>query len=187
MEQPRRTAFTADEFIAWAMEQPSGRYELHDGKVVAMAPERVNHARAKAQVWLALRTAIGARGLACEALPDGVAVRVSDRVVYEPDVLVRCGPPAQGQAVEIGDPLIVVEVVSPSSRGIDAGVKLARYFTLPSLRHYVIVDLDGRAVIHHRRDEGGTIAVRVLHEGALTLDPPGLTIELRDVFAGLEA
>jgi len=38
MEQPRQTGFTADEFIAWALEQPSGRFELSNGVVVAMAP-----------------------------------------------------------------------------------------------------------------------------------------------------
>jgi Uma2 family endonuclease len=74
MEPPRQTEFTAEEFIAWALEQPTGRYELDNGTVVATAPERVNHARVKSQGWLALRTAIAARGLACEALPDGATV-----------------------------------------------------------------------------------------------------------------
>ena len=49
---------TVDEFLAWAMAQPEGRFELVDGKVVAMAPERVAHARLKSEVWLALRDAI---------------------------------------------------------------------------------------------------------------------------------
>jgi Uma2 family endonuclease len=185
MEQPKRTEFTADEFIAWALEQPTGRFELDNGVVVAMAPERVNHGRAKAQAWLALRLAIAARGLACEALPDGATVRIDDRTVYEPDALVRCGPPLPGDAVEAGDPVIVVEVVSPSSRGIDKGAKLVSYFSLPSVRHYLIVDTDRRAVIHHRLVEDGRIESRILHEGPLTLDPPGLTVEVRDIFAGL--
>jgi Uma2 family endonuclease len=185
MEQPRQTEFTADAFIAWALEQPTGRFELDNGIVVAMAPERVNHSRAKLNVTIALRDAIGARGVACEALPDGVSVRVNDRTVYEPDALVRCGPPSPGDAVEVSDPVLVVEVVSPSSRGIDAGAKLAGYFSLPSLRHYLIVDTENRVVLHHRRDEEGRIGVRILHDGPLTLDPPGLTIDVRDIFAGL--
>ena len=185
MEQPRQTAFTADEFIAWALEQPKGRFELDNGIVVAMAPERVNHARAKSQAWLALRTAIAAGDLGCEALPDGATVRVNDRTVYEPDALVRCGSRLPGDAIEAPDPIIVVEVVSPSSRGIDRGVKLASYFSLPSVRHYLIVDTDKRIVIHHRRDAEGQIGVRVLHDGPLTLDPPGLAIDIRDIFDGL--
>jgi Uma2 family endonuclease len=184
MEKPKQTEFTADEFIAWALEQPTGRFELDNGVVVPMAPERVNHGRAKAQAWLALRLAIAARGLACEALPDGTTVRIDDRTVYEPDALVRCGPPLPGNAIEADDPVIVVEVVSPSSRGIDKGAKLVSYFSLPSVRHYLMVDTDRRAVVHHHLVEDGRIESRILNEGPLTLDPPGLTIEVQDVFAG---
>jgi Uma2 family endonuclease len=185
MEQPRPPEFTADEFIAWALEQPEGRFELDNGIVVAMAPERVSHAIAKLNAAVALRQAIGTGGLSCQALPDGVSVRVNDRTVYEPDALVRCGPPPPGDAVEVSDPVIVVEVVSPSSRGIDRGVKLAGYFALPSVRHYLIVDTDTRVVIHHHRGEEGRIEVRILHDGPLTLDPPGLVIDARDIFAGI--
>ena len=46
MEQPRQTEFTADDFIAWALEQPTGRFELDNGIVVAMAPERASHNQA---------------------------------------------------------------------------------------------------------------------------------------------
>jgi Uma2 family endonuclease len=185
MEPPRQTEFTADEFIAWALEQPAGRFELDNGTVVAMAPERADHATAKGNAFMALRTGIGARGLACQAFPDGMSVRVNDRTVYEPDALVRCGPPLPGDAIEANDPVVIVEVVSPSSRGIDRGVKLAGYFLLPSVRHYLVVDTDKRVVIHNHRGEDGRIEVRILHDGSLALDPPGLTIEVRDIFAGL--
>jgi Uma2 family endonuclease len=185
MERPRHIEFTAEEFIAWAVKQPAGRFELDNGVVVAMAPERVSHTRAKGNAFIALHNAIGARGLPCEALPDGASIRVNDRTVYEPDALVRCGPPSPGDTVETNDPVIVVEVVSPSSRGIDRGVKLASYFSLPSVRHYLIVDTDKRVVIHHRRGDDGRIVVQILHDGPLTLDPPGLAIDVQDIFAGL--
>ncbi len=183
MEQPKRALFRADEFIAWALEQPEGRYELDNGVVVAMAPERVSHGRAKNRTLRALEGAIAALGLGCEAHPDGATVRVDDRTVYEPDALVRCGPPLPGNAIEVSDPIIVVEVVSPSSRGVDRGVKLAGYFSLPSVRHYLIVDTDKRIVLHHRRDEVGQIGVQILRSGPLALDPPGLTIEVQDIFS----
>ena len=185
MEPPRQTEFTADEFIAWAAEQPTGRFELGNGTVVAMAPERAGHARAKGQAWLALRAGIAARGLRCEAFPDGMAVRIDQRTVYEPDALVRCGPLLPGGAIEVPDPIILVEVVSPSSRGIDRGVKLAGYFSLASLRHYLIIDTEKRVVIHHRRGDEGRIEVQVRHDGALALDPPGLAIEVAEIFAGV--
>lgn len=185
MEQPRQAEFTAEEFIAWALEQPAGRFELDNGVVVAMAPERVSHGIAKRNVLIALHNAIGARGLACQALPDGMSVKVNERTVYEPDALVRCGPPLPGDTIEISDPIVVVEVVSPSSRGIDRGLKLASYFSLPSVRHYLIVDTEAHAVIHHHRGDDGRIEVTILHDGKLTLDPPGLAIHVQDIFVGL--
>ncbi|HET6521519.1 MAG TPA: Uma2 family endonuclease, partial [Geminicoccaceae bacterium] len=68
---------TVDAFFAWSEEQPdSKRYELVDGEPVAMAPERAAHARLKAGIWLALRDGIRSRGLPCEALPDGMTVKI---------------------------------------------------------------------------------------------------------------
>ena len=182
-EQPRRTEFTADAFLAWAAEQPRGRFELAGGEVVAMAPERVAHTRAKLEAVIALRAAIATSGLGCEAMTDGVSVRIDERTVYEPDALVRCGPRTPGDAMEVTDPIIVVEIVSPSSRGLDTGAKLAGYFKLPSVRHYLVVNTEARVVIHHHRDDTGAISVRILHDGPLSFDPPGLAIEIRDVFA----
>jgi Uma2 family endonuclease len=183
--QPRQRRFTAEEFIAWAIEQPQGRYELVGGEIIAMAPERIEHARVKLAAVNALNAGIAGRGLACEAMIDGVAVRIGDHTVYEPDVLVRCGDKASGKATEVSDPVILVEVVSPSSRAVDSGAKLTDYFTLASLRHYIVVNIDTRAVAHHRRDEGGGIATRILTTGALVLDPPGIAVEVEDFFATL--
>jgi Uma2 family endonuclease len=184
MEQPKATALTADAFLAWAAEQ-RGRFELSEGQVVAMAPERVAHTRAKLDAVIALRSALAAGGLPCEAMTDGVSVRIDERTIYEPDALVRCGPRTPGDAMDVPDPLIVVEVVSPSGRGIDTGAKLAGYFKLPSVRHYLVVNTESRIVIHHRRDDAGAIGVQILHEGILSFNPPGLAIEIRDIFTSL--
>lgn len=94
MAAPARRRMTANEFLDWAMTQPDGvRYELVAGEVVAMAPERASHGRAKVAVFDALRAAVTAAGLPCEAFIDGMAVRIDEPTVYEPDVLLRCGPP----------------------------------------------------------------------------------------------
>jgi Uma2 family endonuclease len=98
---------------------------------------------------------------------------------------VRCGPRLPGEALDVSDPIIVVEVASASSRGIDTGVKLAGYFKLPSVRHYLVVVTEARVVIHHRRDDAGALGARFLREGQLSLDPPGLAIEIGDLFASL--
>jgi Uma2 family endonuclease len=178
-EKPR---MTADEFILWAESQNEGRYELVAGEVVSMAPERLLHALVKARTWRALDDAIRSAQLACTAYPDGMAVMIDEGTVYEPDAFVRCGEPLDDDAVSIIDPVIVVEVLSPSSRARDAGAKLADYVRLPSLRHYLLIDAKTRAVVHHRIEGGGRIETQVLRDGSLDLDPPGLRITIADLF-----
>jgi Uma2 family endonuclease len=176
---------TADEFIPWALAQPEGlHFELVHGRVTGMAPERLGHVRGKQRMFRLLADAIAASGLSCEALVDGVVVQVDEATVYEPDVLVRCGSPLPDDTLRITDPMVVVEVLSPSSRSRDASLKLADYFRIPSVRHYLIVATDIRTVIHHFRDESGAILTRIVRDGRLLLDPPGVTLE--GVFAAGE-
>jgi Uma2 family endonuclease len=174
---------TSDEFIAWAIEQPKRpRYELVAGELVLMAPERAAHARVKAAVWRSLDEALRAARLPCEAYPDGMAVKVDDSVVYEPDALVRCGEPLPDDAVKVTDPMIVVEVLSPSSLARDTGAKLEDYFRLTTVWHYLIVKTENRTVVHHRRDDDGTIQTQILRAGELVLDPPGIVIVIERIF-----
>jgi Uma2 family endonuclease len=171
-----------DAFLAWTERQP-GRYELDDGIVHAMSPEGAGHAKVKFAVQSALAAGIRARGLPCHMLPDGLTVRVDDATAYEPDALVYCGAEVPSSAIEVPNPVIVVEVLSPSTRRIDASAKLAGYFRLASVAHYLIVDPTRPVIVHHARGTEGTIVTRIVNEGGITLDPPGLEIALSDIYA----
>src|SRR5215211_1668667 len=118
---------TVDEYLAWAEGQP-GRYELYEGTVHAMSPEGAGHAQVKFAVQTALAAGIRARGLPCYMLPDGMTVRVDARTAFEPDALVYCGSKVAPRSLEIPNPVIIVEVLSPSTRRIDTSAKVTGYF-----------------------------------------------------------
>jgi Uma2 family endonuclease len=172
---------TADEFLLWA-EGKEGRWELLDGVPQMMSPERSLRAETKAEAYVALREAIRLKGLSCRVYPDGMAIRVDARTTYEPDASVTCGPRAPADAIEIADPIILVEVLSPSTAGIDHGRKLSGYFSLPSVQHYLILDPERRVAIHHKRGLGEAIETRVLTDGAARLDPPGFEVAVEALF-----
>lgn len=176
---------TVDQYLAWAEAQP-GRYELYAGIVYAMTPERAGHARVKYAVQTSLLKGIGRAGLFCHMLPDGMTVRVDRDTAHEPDALVYCGQELPDSALEVPNPMIVVEVLSPSSRHIDASVKLAGYFRLPSVAHYLIVDPDKPLIIHHGRGAGDLILTRIWRDGAITLDPPGLELALAEIYGATQ-
>jgi Uma2 family endonuclease len=170
-----------DEFLAWAEGRP-GRYELFRGSVYAMTPERVVHAKVKFAVQAALASAIRARRLPCHMLPDGMTVRIDDSTAHEPDALIYCGAALESSAIEVPNPVVVVEVLSPSTRHIDAQYKLANYFRVPSVAHYLVVDPDKTLVIHHARRNDDTILTRIVSEGVIALDPPGIALAITDIY-----
>ena len=172
----------AVEFLDWAQAQEKGRYELWRGEIVAMAPERAEHVTAKFKIARALSDAIARAGLPCEAFVDGLGVAIDGETVYEPDALVNCGEKVAPESLLAPAPAIIVEVISPSSRNIDKAAKLSGYFRLESLSHYLVVDLSSRLVLHYRR-QGEQIVVSFVKEGAILLDPPGLSMEMADIFS----
>jgi Uma2 family endonuclease len=172
---------TVDDFLAWAETQP-GRWELYDGVPVEMSSERVIHGRVKYLVARAVERAIERAGVPCQFLLDSAVVRIDKHGSYQPDVLVHCGEPLPDDAIEVPNPIVVVEVLSPSNAMKDLRDKLLGYFQVRSIVHYLIVDPDGRLVIHHAR-AGEAIATRIVSGGSsVKLDPPGLEMAVAEYF-----
>jgi Uma2 family endonuclease len=173
---------SVDEFLDWAIGRP-GRWELLAGEIVRMSPETIDHAEIKGTVYIALKNAVRRARIPCRALTDGMIVRIDGETAYEPDAQVYCGERLQGSAREVPNPVIIVEVLSPSTQRIDMSRKLADYFRLPSVAHYLIVDPTQPSIVHHTRGTGETILTRVVTEGQIVLDPPGLEISVGEIYA----
>src|SRR5260370_28604738 len=175
MSSVAKSDMDVDAFLLWA-EGRDGRWELRDGQPVLMSPERAAHALTKYAAQESLKAGIKRAGLPCRMFPDGMMVRIPARNAYEPDALVVCPPPPL-DAIEIPNPVVVVEVLSPSTAADDHGVKLDGYFSLSCVEHYLILDPDRRVMIHHKRGQAGAIETRVLRDGLVRLDPPGFDAE----------
>ena len=182
---PQPSRMTIDAFVDWASNQASGRYELVDGEIVTMPAEGGRHNLAKLEIAIALRAAVKAAGLVCTVFTDGMTVRIDAYHGREPDAAVTLGKVADLSAKILADPVVVVEVISPGTEVIDTTVKLLEYFSVPSIRHYLIVSPEPKAIIHHQRAGDGTVTTRIVHGGDLRLDPPGLVLAVDPILAVL--
>ena len=180
IQAPKR--MTVDEYLVWAQERP-GRYELIDGTVRQMSPETSGHADAKVFAYMALRAAIKRAGLPYLAKPDGMTVRVAKDTVFEPDALVYAAPKVDDNDVEIPHPIIIVEVVSKSTRKYDAGFKLEGYLSLQTVQHVLLVNWVTQSILHYCRQSASSFMATSISDGILRLDPPGLEIPVADFFA----
>lgn len=171
---------TVDRYLAWLEQQPRGRFELVDGQVVAMNAQRVQQIETKVSVIFALKQALS--GTSFHALGDGMAIRVDDHTVYEPDAVVYGGEPLKLGSIILDRPVLLVEILSPGTKTVDTTKKLEGYFKLATVRHYLIVDPVARTAVHHARDENGRIATEVVDAGELSLGALGVRLSLRELF-----
>ena len=174
---------TVEQFLRWSQRQETGRYELEGGRVVAMPAETFGHVEIKDLANIALKAAVARSGAPYFVLPDGMSVRIAADRCYEPDVIIAPLPRPARDALEVENPIIVVEVLSPTPASMrrDLTTKLEGYARVPSIEHYIVIDPAERVVLHYRRQGAVLLPPEKPVEGALRLDPPGIEVALADL------
>ena len=139
--------------------------------------------KAKQRAFDALRNAIARADLAYFAMPDGPKVRISKDRAYEPDALVAPLPEPANDQLEISNPVIVVEVLSPSPSSIkrDLTTKVQGYALVASIAHYIVIDPVECSVLHFRKQGESLAAPQGPVQDVLVLDPPGLRLPITDL------
>jgi len=115
---------------------------------------------------------------------SGPKVQVDAESAFEPDVVVTRAEVPDGMLIP--EPLIIVELLSASTRDRDFSIRLAGYAGLASVAHYLLVDTQRRLVVHHHHRAGGEQEFRtsIVRGGVVRLEPPGLDLDIDDIYAG---
>jgi Uma2 family endonuclease len=158
-------------------------FELVEGVIVMMTNPTEVHEQIAGNIGAPLKLAMNTRR--CRCYQGGMRVQLSDnpREIDKPrpDVVVRCG--ALGTKNYITDPLVVIEVLSPSTMDTDRGPKLDFYKLLPTVRHIAFVYQDQMRVEHYRRGERGfELEVLKLPEEILHLEAVDFRIDLASIY-----
>lgn len=159
------------------------RWELLEGEPVLMAPQNERHQRVHGNLMDVLRRL--ARDKGCVALA-GLGVLHDDVDDYAPipDVVVRCGPMVEGGYAR--DPVLVAEVLSPSTMNNDRGRKLDFYRSLATLRTILVVYQDEvRLEAWQREGEGWRREVLKTPDGGLALPELDGRLVLADLYDGV--
>lgn len=124
------------------------KHEFVDGEVFAMAGTSDNHNRIAGDIYTAL--AVHLRDSPCEPFASDIKVRAAENVFSYPDILVSCEENPESPYFR-NQPILIVEITSPSTASIDRREKLLFYLQMPSVREYMIVSQAKPAVEVHRR------------------------------------
>ncbi len=170
-----------DEFLAWEREQPE-RHEFDGFIVTAMTGASMAHVQITMNLAFALRQ--GLRGTGCRPMSSDAKVIAGGAVRY-PDVAVTCQPMADKDDV-VPAPVVIIEVLSPSTERVDRGRKKLDYFATPSVRQYAIVAQDERLVDLYTRTEAGWVNDVITGDAVLNLSSIGVELALDAIYEDTE-
>ena len=185
MDAAVRTPMSRDEFFAWA-ERQELRHEFDGVGPVAMTGGNVGHSRLIRNVNGLLQRLLD--GTAWESLGPEAGVATVGNTVRYPDAVVT-STLMDNQARLVPDPVVVFEIVSPTSVRIDRIVKLREYAAVPTILCYVMVEAAFIGITVFARPVGQDAfeAESLPEDGAVTLPGIGLRLPVSAIYRGVFA
>jgi Uma2 family endonuclease len=171
MAELAESLMSLEAFLAWERDQPA-RYEYAGGVATMMTGGSLDHSTIASNLWTALNRQLRAKG--CRAF-RGDAKVIANKSVRYPDLSVTCAA-ARGTDDIVPEPILVVEVVSPSTEREDRGRKKFDFFATPSIRQYAIVELEARRVDLYTRS--GPSWTNEIVEGSAPLKLTAIGVEI---------
>ncbi|HMV48522.1 MAG TPA: Uma2 family endonuclease [Blastocatellia bacterium] len=177
--------YTLEEYLE--LEKSSEeRYEYFDGEVFAMAGGSLSHSRIGGNAYSTLQSKL--KGGNCEAFNSEMRIKVPQAFPYRyPDASVVCGEPMfeeiSGQVMLV-NPIVIVEVLSPSTAAYDLKDKFIEYQSIDSFEEYLVISQDTPHVIHYLR-QSKRKWLRTDIEGLdaeVTLESINVTLPLHEIY-----
>ncbi len=177
------TLFTPEEYLT-SERKATLKSEYLNGEILAMSGASLAHTRITADIVTELNNQL--RDGECEVISNDMRVKTGPKGAYfYPDVVVFCGEPEVEDNVfdTLLNPILVIEVLSPSTEVYDRGEKFRHYQELTSLREYVLVSQDRVRVEQYRlaKKQWGQTEFRA-PEDVLPLASIGCELPLRDIY-----
>ena len=176
-----KTKISVEDYLAGEEISPA-KHEYVYGEVYAMAGTSDNHNRIVNNI--VARLVFHLQNSLCEPFSGDIKVKVSQAVYYYPDVLVSCEQNPESPYFR-NEPILIVEVISPSTQEIDRREKLLFYQQMPSVQEYVVVEQQKMSVEIHRRQADGrwiTYYFNQNDDGEIEFQSVGLTMTLDDIY-----
>lgn len=184
-----KTKYTPEEYLA-REEKAEYKSEYYDGEIVMMSGGTPEHSSIAVNVMIALGNALAKKP--CRVFNSDMRLLVSRRGDYTyPDAMVICGKIELqvGRRDVVTNPIVIVEVLSASTREHDRIEKFKPYKQIPSLREYVLVDSERLVVFVLRREEDtGKWTIEIMNNltDILVLESLHIEIPLTQIYAKID-
>ena len=185
---PKKKFYTEAEYLALerAAEYKS---EFYDGEIFAMAGASLPHNRVKENLSGEIYGRL--KGTRCESFSSDMRVKVPKARAYcYPDIVIVCGEPKLEDDVHdtLLNPVVIIEVLSPSTKAFDYSGKFRRYQKLESLKEYVLVSQDECLLERYQRRPNKAWLLKTFDDidGEFALMSVSVRIPMADIYRGVD-
>ena len=133
--------FTIEEYLEMENAATIGKYEYYKGEIFAMSGAKYQHNLVVKNLFLALGNKL--KGKPCQPMGSDMRVHIEENTLFTyPDISIVCGEPEflNNDEFNLLNPIIIIEVFSPSTKSFDRGDKFKLYRDIPSLKEYILID-----------------------------------------------
>lgn len=171
-----------DDYLVAEDAEPRDRHEYLDGEAYLMTGGTLSHNTIAGNLFVSIRAHL--KGSPCRVQINDVRLHVKEANAYfYPDLFVHCGG-SEASERNVGDAVLVIEVLSPPTERFDRSGKSTCYRMLDTLREYVLVDTEFQQVEVFRRAEGGDWVFHAYqHADTIELNSIGLSVPVTEVYA----
>ncbi len=184
MQQTRRQ-YTIDDYLS-LQRGIEVKLEYFNGEIYLMAGGSADHNRISRNVLKLFDAALG--GSPCEAFGSDMRVSTPSGLYTYTDASIVCGPKVSGASETISNTIVIVEVLSDSTRNYDRGEKFELYRSIPALRHYLLIEQAFRHVEHRRlRTDGSWVdEIKKSPDQIVHLSEVGIDLPVARIYEGVE-
>ena len=186
--QPKRL-YSLEEYFELELTSEE-RWEYFNGEVFCMSGVSPNHSRIERNAITALNLKLGSRG--CEVFTADMRIRVPAAPPYRyADLSVLCDEPVFekiGGVEALTNPVVIVEVLSPSTEAYDRGDKFTYYKSIPSFQEYLLVAQHRAHITHYVRPAGEKWEYEEVNDLTASISLPSIdcTLALSEVYRNVE-
>lgn len=185
MVQQSRRQYTLDDYFS-LQRGIELKLEYFNGEIYVMAGGSAGHNRISRNVLKLFDAALA--GSSCEAFGSDMRVSTPSGLYTYPDASIVCGPKVSDASETISNTIVIVEVLSDSTRNYDRGEKFDLYRSIPALRHYLLIEQAFPYVEHRRLQTDGAWSHDITEspDQIVHLSEPDIDLQVGRIYEGVE-
>lgn len=182
MAQGKFLSMSVEDYLILNRNSKDIRYEYLAGDVRMLAGGSPDHSIIIANLTSAIKGPL--KGSQCRVYNSDVQLKLTEKRYVYPDITISCDERDRNQKETIHYPIVVVEVLSPTTEAIDRGKKAAYYRACPTIKEYMMVDSEEVFVEVHRLEEGRWTINNFEPGDTITLESLDIQFLIEDAYEG---